>query len=129
MSPDSKTSLFLWAAGTANGSTVNLNSASSGWAVATAPSLKYLELSSGAYCLQTAGTTTGSAEEIWACDGATAEEWNIVKDASPAGYYQLQQGVTGGTLCLDATGTTSGSAVQGITCNSAAAQQWSGSGL
>jgi len=86
-------------------------------------------LSSGAYCLQTAGTTSGSAEEIWACNSASAEEWNIVKDASPAGYYQLQQGVPGTTLCLDATGTTSGSAVQGITCNSSAAQQWSGSGL
>jgi hypothetical protein len=86
-------------------------------------------LSSGAYCLQSDGTTSGTGEEIWACDGATAEEWNIAKDGAPAGYYQLQQGVAGGTLCLDATGTTNGSAVEGITCNSSAAQQWSGSGL
>jgi len=79
--------------------------------------------------LQTAGNTSGSGEEIWACNGAAAEEWNIVKDGAPAGYFQLQQGVPGTTLCLDATGTTSGSAVEGITCNSAAAQQWKGSGL
>jgi hypothetical protein len=86
-------------------------------------------LYNGAYCLQSAGNTSGSGEEIWACSGASAQEWNIVKDGAPAGYYQLQQSGASTTLCLDATGTTSGSAVQAITCNSTAAQQWKGSGL
>jgi hypothetical protein len=97
--------------------------------MATAPTYKYIELASGAYCLQSSGTTSGEAVEIWACSGTSVDEWNVVKDGGTPTYYQLQQGVTGGTLCLDATGTTSGSAVEGITCNSGAGQQWSGSGL
>jgi beta-galactosidase len=130
LAPENASSLFLSAAGTSNGSAVSVGSTLSLWADASAaPYLNYLELSSGSYCLQSAGTTSGSGEEIWACDGAAAQTWDIVADTSPVGYYQLQQGVSGGTLCLDATGTTSGSAVEAVTCNSSAAQQWTPSGL
>jgi beta-galactosidase len=130
LSSANATGFFLSAAGTSNGSAVSVGSAPSLWAVASAaPNLNYLELSSGSYCLQSSGTTSGSGEEIWACDGAAAQTWDIVANVAPVGSYQLQQGVSGGTLCLDATGTTSGSAVEAVTCNSSAAQQWTPGGL
>jgi len=80
-------------------------------------------------CLQVDAKTSGSGTEVWACNGSGTEEWNIVKDAAPKGYFQLQTAGTGTTLCLDAAGTTSGSAVEGVTCNSQAAQQWKGTSL
>jgi hypothetical protein len=129
LSPENATSLYLWASGTSSGSPVEINSDASYWNVAAAESFHYIELSSGPYCVQSDSLTSGSGEEIWPCDGAVSQDWNMVADAAPAGYYQFQQGVAGDLLCLDATSGAIGSVVETVTCNSSAGQQWLPSAL
>jgi glucosylceramidase len=64
-----------------------------------------------------AGTADGTAVQLYACNGTTAQRWTVGSDGSIRALGK----------CLDVTGasTADGARVQLYTCNGTSAQQWS----
>ena len=81
----------------------------------------------GKYCLDATGygTTSGTAIQIWQCNGTTNQEWTFSLNGTIVGI--------GSGLCLNVVdngtanghGTANGSTLQLWTCENATNEQWS----
>jgi beta-glucanase (GH16 family) len=127
--PQNNTGLMLddSNSGTGNGNPINVttpaSSVAQNWALSDngVTPLTYYNLATiGAFCMDTSGTTSGSAVVLDGCAGLPGQAWEAVVSGSNYVFHPASNTA----LCLTASGTASGSAVVVDSCNGSTSQQW-----